>query len=476
MANTVLDLLPTSEIEKWKPGDHVLVIAGTGKCKTTWVKQVLWPYCKARGSSLLTLANRSMLRDDIKNDTDMPVMTYQLLEQQENHEAWRADVIVMDECHSLATDVLLDYRRDMMLRFFENRRTLIVGLTATPVDCVTELFDSDLVYELPRDVSHIESVQIYHGVQHTPSILRAEMSKGGRVLCFVRSSKRGLDIHYEIAGTAFVCSRNAKQWTNKIEAHKHYISKNRHWGPAQALIATKVMDVGVSIEDPDVTSVIVETDDYVVDLIQMIGRIRCRDGQRIRVFICIHPDNQYRNRCKELMETLRFFEDYQMNPGHFAYTGSRFPLILGDGQVNRMMQRYYKQLLRNTQDILTTGAKAILLKQLCNMDITEYDDKPPSKPAPHARRAKMTAELLKIIQPLVGKEFPARLELLEHFDGHVQADRHLLGMPPARLTRKSVNELLEALCLPYRIDYRQYSKGEQRGKHYCIIVNLDENP
>lgn len=88
----------------------------------------------------------------------------------------------------------------------------------------------------------------------------------------------------------------------------------------------------------------------------------------------------------------------------------------------------------------------------------------------------MTAELLKIVQPLVSKEFPARQELLEHFEGHVQVDRHLLGMPPARLTRKSVNELLEALCLPYRIDYRQYSKGEQRGKHYCIIVNPDENP
>lgn len=476
MANTVLDLIPTSEIETWKPGDHVLVIAGTGKCKTTWVKQVLWPYCKAHGLSLYTLANRSMLRDDIQNGTDMPVMTYQLLEQQEDDEAWNADVIVMDECHSLATDVLLDYRRDMMLRFFENKKTLIVGLTATPVDCVTELFDPDLIYEIPRDVSHIESVQTYHGVQHTPNILRAEMSKGGRVLCFVRSSKRGLEIHYEIADTAFVCSRNAKQWTKKIEAHKQYISNNRYWGQAQALIATKVMDVGVSIEDRAVTSVIVETDDYTVDLIQMIGRIRCRDGQRIRVFICIHPEHQYLNRRKELTETLRFFEDYQENPKRFAYTGSRFPLILGDGQANRMMLRCYKQLLQNTQDLLTIGAKAVLFKQLCNMNITEYKDNPPSEPTHHALRAKMADGLLKIIRPLVGKEYPARLELLEHFDGQVQADRHLLEMPPARLTRKSVNELLEALRLPYRIDYRQYSKGEQRGKHYCIIVNLEANP
>lgn len=115
MANTVLDLIPTTEIEKWKPGDHVLVIADTGKCKTTWVKQVLWPYCKTRGLSLFTLANRSMLRNDIQNGTDMPVMTYQLLEQQEDDEAWNTDVIVMDECHSLATDVLFDYHRDSQL-------------------------------------------------------------------------------------------------------------------------------------------------------------------------------------------------------------------------------------------------------------------------------------------------------------------------------------------------------------------------
>ncbi len=475
MKQTVLDLIPVTEIETWKPGDHVLVIAGTGKCKTTWVKQVLWPYCKERGLSLYTLANRSMLRDDIQHGTDMPVLTYQLLEQHPEHPGWDADVIVMDECHSLATDVMLDYQRDMMLDFFQNQKTIIIGLTATPVDCVTALFDSDHVYQLPRDTAHIESVYVYHGVRKTPDILRAEMSKGGRVLCFVRSSQRGLDIHYEIDNTAFVCSKNAKQWTKEIEAHKQSISCKRHWGKAQALIATKVMDVGVSIEDPDVTSVIVETDDYTVDLIQMIGRIRCQVGQCIRVFICILPKTLYRKRRAHLMEALKFWDDYQQNPRLFAYTPQLFPRILTNGQINRMMYLYCKQLVADAENVIAHGAKAVLSKQLCGVALIEYREKKPALPAPHALRTKMVSELLGIIRALLGEEYPDRRELLQHFDGTLQADRHLLGLSSTRLTRKSINELLMVLGMPYQIAYLQYGKGPERGKHFCRIVKIEDS-
>ena len=41
MRKTVLDLLPESVIETWRPGSHILVVAGTGKCKTTWVDGII---------------------------------------------------------------------------------------------------------------------------------------------------------------------------------------------------------------------------------------------------------------------------------------------------------------------------------------------------------------------------------------------------------------------------------------------------
>lgn len=451
----------------------MLVIAGTGKCKTTWVKQVLWPYCKERGLSLYTLANRSMLRDDIQNGTDMPVLTYQKLEQDKYHSAWDADVIVMDECHSLATDIQLDYQRNLMLKLFQSKKTIIIGLTATPVDCVTEMFDSHRVYQLPRDTSQLESVHIYRSVAQTSTILYEEINKGGRILCFVQSSKRGLEIHNAILGTAFVCSRNAKEWNETIELHKKEISRDRHWGPPQVLIATKVMDVGVSIEDPEVTAVIVETDDYTVDLIQMIGRIRCRCGQRIRLYICILPEVYFQEKKTKLEASVRFMEEHQRDPELHAYDRNAFPRLLANGKVNEMYLRYQRQKIRDAEDVLTLGAEAILSRQLCGIRLLEYHEDPTIKPAPHAQAKVIADDLREIVQPLLGKEYPNRHGILQHFNGLLQIGRHCLGLPSTRLTRKSANELLQALDLPYWIDYRQYSKGEKRGKYYCVLVELN---
>lgn len=470
MAKTVLDLIPVSEIEKWQAGDHVLVIAGTGKCKTTWVKQVLWPYCKERGMSLFTLANRSMLRDDIRHGSDMPVLTYQLLEQKADHPAWNANVIVMDECHSLATDILLDYRRNMMLRFFQNKHTIIVGLTATPVDCVTELFDQKHIYIIPRDVEHIKSVQTYRNVNQTASILREEMRRGGRVLCFVRSAKRGRDIHYAVRGSAFVCSRNAEQWTPMIEAHKKAISRDRHWGNPQALIATKVMDVGVSIEDPDVTTVIVETEDYTVDLIQMIGRIRCQKGQRIRLFICILPEVYFQKKLERLKENVDLMETHLADPTEHMYNEHAFPKILMNGQVNEMMLRYYRQLVSDAEEILRLGAESVLSRQLCGLVSAEHREMKHPQRETHAQREQMADELREMIVPLVGKEYEDKQELFDIFDGLIQIDRDALAMPAVRLTRKSINEVLDKLDLPFQIEHRQYTSGPRRGKYYCRLT------
>lgn len=162
-----------------------------------------------------------MLRDDIQNGTDMSVLTYQFLEQieQRNHPAWNADVIVLDECHSLASDIILDYRRDKIRKLFENNHSIVIGLTATPIDCVTDLFDKDHVYSLPRDCSNIESVTAYYRSYDTKTIIEQEAATGGRVLCFVCSSLKGKQLQSEIEASAFICSKNAAQWDKTIELH-----------------------------------------------------------------------------------------------------------------------------------------------------------------------------------------------------------------------------------------------------------------
>lgn len=469
MIKTVLDLLPESVIETWHPGSHILVVAGTGRCKTTWVKQVLWPFCKKRGLTLYALANRSMLRDDIRTGTDMPVLTYQLLEQaeQRNHPAWDADVIVLDECHSLATDVLLDCRRNKILKLFHNPHTIIVGLTATPVACVTKLFDQEYIYQLPRESSHLAAVYVFHREEETQEILMQEMDRGGRVLCFVSSAARGLQLHRKIIGTSFICSRNARQWTPQIEEYKKTISSLRNWGEAQALIATKVMDVGVSIEDENVTSVIVETTDYTVDLIQMIGRIRCANKQSLRIFVRAYSKeriDQLRNGFQKVLQAVHLFECDQEEA---RYGSSAFPLILRDGSRNELAISAVQQMLEDLDRLKEIGASAIVSEQLCNIKVQQYKRERTEK--------RNTCEMIRsdvehIIMRNIGIVFYNKHDLLKQFETFIAP---VLQNDVLRPSRKNVQAVFHRLRLPYSIERKQESRGALRGK-YAYFLKTNE--
>lgn len=468
MANTVLELIPVEEIEKWKPGDHIMISAGTGKCKTTWVKKVLWPYCKARGLSLYTLANRTMLRDDIQNNTDMPVMTYQMLEQVKNkqHPAWNADVIVLDECHSLATDIMLDYRRNKLLRIFENKHTVVIGLTATPVDCVTKLFDPEHLYMIERDFSQIESVFLFTSIYQTTGILESELNRRGRVLCFVRSSKRGKEMQESVPDTAFVCSQSALEWTREIEQRKQYISRNRHWGDARALIATKVMDVGVSIEDPDVTTVIVETYNYSVDLIQMIGRIRCCDGQRIRLYILILPWSAFEKSYAECCKKLESIHAYENNLTELAYESNLFPLILRNGQRNEMMLRYLEQQIKDYKLICEIGAEEVIARILPGLRLRRYESPQPNRLQRLEFNSEQIEKLQKTITDVESKPFSDKNLLLRQFSGFFPT------APKKPINIKDISELFKDFNLPYQIVRKQYGSGKMRGKRYYMVSKL----
>lgn len=464
---TVLDILPASEIEKWNPGDHVLVIAGTGCCKTTWVKQVLWPYCKERGLSLYTLANRSMLRDDISHGSDMPVLTYQLLEQSPNHEAWNADVIVMDECHSLATDVMLDYRRNKMLRFFRNPHTIIIGLTATPVECVTELFDEGKIYRLKRDYSQLESVTLFYKEKDIKAILEQEMKTGGRILCFIRSAAAGLRMHRQTPDTAFICSQNAQQWTPETEKYKKAISKNRRWAEEQVLLATKVMDVGVSIEDPLVTTVIVETEDYTVDLIQMIGRIRCAANQRIRLYIRVFPLSYLERQRKQLVDMRTRIDLLAAEPEELKYEINMFPLILIDGTQNELAVRWLDQQIRDMTSLMERGAETIIREQLCQTEIQVWAGIKSQRAAVGLAVARHQAKA--IIDEIGNRCIYDRKELYSRFTQIVPS---VLNKSSLRPTRNNINEALCHMGLPYCVSYHQQAKGPLRGKYFYRIDRI----
>ena len=294
-----------------------------------------------------------------------------------------------------------------------------------------------------------------------------EMERGGRVLCFVSSAARGLQLHRKIIGTSYICSRNARQWTPQIEEYKKRISSPRNWGEAQALIATKVMDVGVSIEDENVTSVIVETTDYTVDLIQMIGRIRCAKKQKLRVFIRAYSKErieQLRNGCRKLLRAVQMLENDQEEA---RYGSNAFPLVLRDGSRNELAIAAVQQLLEDYDRLKEAGVRTIVSEQLCGIDVQLYKRKRAEK---RAACEMIRSEVEQIIIGHQGKVYYDKADLLKQFEAFVGP---VLQNPALKPSRKNVQAVFQRLQLPYTVERKQESKGVLRGK-YAYYLKRDE--
>lgn len=64
----VKDIIPLSKVKTWSTEDIVLINAGTGKGKTTFVKDILLEFCKENNKTILFLVNRTALREQTNKD------------------------------------------------------------------------------------------------------------------------------------------------------------------------------------------------------------------------------------------------------------------------------------------------------------------------------------------------------------------------------------------------------------------------
>lgn len=292
------------DYKKWRKGDIILIDAGTGSGKTTFIRDVIDPHvCMGllvENRFETVEQNKEYLR---KNEFSIDregcpfistwVTTYQKLEhdiEQDGDSSYfnNRKVIIYDEAHYAITDTFnnkLDTTYKTMVRNIVEGKYIIIFMSATAKTLYKDLREEykSVVedrgnvwteYCIERTYEQIESLSFYKNDETIERFLDRIYGNGEKVIFFSKTKKNALRLHGRYPDSYFTCSKSNYEYRfsndNVIqEIHNNLVTFDR-----QFLFTTKVFDTGIDIKDKSIKYIITDIDDNINTIIQCIGRKR----------------------------------------------------------------------------------------------------------------------------------------------------------------------------------------------------------
>lgn len=344
------------EIAYWNYLDPVFIDAGTGKGKSTFDIEVLIQRAQRLGKNVVILTNRSALNLQQKlavvrcvepeleeqltakgiRDRDIfgntAVLVYQALPRFVNdpsNRAWLENVfyLVADECHYFCADAGFNRNCEYHLKLITKHFTHAIRIyqTATSWDVLYVLAEAEK--SIPYLRERFLAVAGYFGMGHERRFHRYYWEEnfdhvdlhftGGldeitQIICqkprekflvFVDSKERGREFARELGNRAIYLDADSKGSKEMEKLLKDNAFEE------QVLVTTKVLDCGVNIWDNRLRNVVVMTDDR-TSMIQMLGRKRCKPGERVNLYVCDMPRQvllkRHRDGCVPYEAKLRY--------------------------------------------------------------------------------------------------------------------------------------------------------------------------
>ena len=293
--------------KNWRIG-VVLINAGTGTGKTTFVVKTLNEWAEITGTKILYLCNRRALKsqvieqaeaeqkaktldddapDDSAGEEHLDIWTYQALEKMKlyypeklNHFLRQYRYIVADEAHYFMFDAQFNHDTvvsyDALKALWDQK--IVIYMSATADYMFRQLKNMDAVkaeqrYNVDKDTNYVDRLQLYWNEQQLECWLNS-IPDGEKALVFMETTD------------------GVKKWRNKYgDAAVGYCSvHNKNVKKADALsnlkaclnngvlqkkytFTTKVLDNGVDIKDEALKHIFVETWE-IDEAMQMFGRKR----------------------------------------------------------------------------------------------------------------------------------------------------------------------------------------------------------
>lgn len=341
------------ECMEWK-GRKILISAPTGMGKTTFILQSVLPYFRRRRERILFLCNRILLKMQYRNSLleqienyreivqGVTVMTYHQLEEQVKNRSsidglFRGyGAIVCDECHFFYSDS--DYNNYGTYALLQaiacagaTKTLIFMSATMDEVkplieqtlkNCMTVLLRTGRNTEITDtneeilfyDYSRLADYDRFHCVcspdLETACGLMAESPK--KSVIFIDNKERGEELMELLIKTKKVDRRqiavlnadNIDHESNKELINNLTIS---HKLMPKILITTSVLDNGISIQDPDVGNVLIQTESK-CSFLQMLGRVRAEEVDNCNLYFVMRGEKEFSKRKTRYEWELNNFE------------------------------------------------------------------------------------------------------------------------------------------------------------------------
>lgn len=279
------DVINMETVAKWD--GNVVLDGGTGTGKTYFILHTLVPHAVENDLNILFLCNRTALFDAVTRDiqihgiTNIDVMTYQLLEKRgkENKELISFyDYVVCDEFHHV--NEIYNIYTDVSFKWIMETYGQKIFMSATCHNLFSQFLKEGIVtpdqyYYIDKDYSYVKEVKFFSKKNTVFDIITDKLiNNGEKIIYFAGNMENALKVYQQFEDVAsFYCSKHTKNQLalKYLEDNKDAIHNETFDG--QLLVATKALDVGITLKDESIKHIISDVTD-VSSMIQCLGRKR----------------------------------------------------------------------------------------------------------------------------------------------------------------------------------------------------------
>ncbi len=528
------------EYQKWNIGDCIFLEAPTGTGKTTFILKELLPFVKSLNMEILYLSNRFLLKEQIKKEiaekqglpTDLAwlesveeldgitVISYQKLQllcQQEGF-VWeinrRYRYVVCDEIHYLLEDSAFNPEIIRLVRFLKDISSCLICISATLGELkewivwekygvnvrymkwvrendffeylmfpkrfttpMTLIYTTIHSYTIPAH-SVVEKV-VYYAEQEQIIDAIGRSKLGEKWLIFQSNKSKAKELTKKLGDSAALITAEDRENDTIAEIiHEGKFS-------CKVLVATKLLDNGVSLKDSQLKNIIIDTISR-TEFIQMLGRKRCLNANDVvTLYIPQKSKKTFQGYLSpEMQETYDLVEkDFASNEmiakmlcDEKFYSKVRRFFTLEKGQLvkNPLATEYYDRQRKLVDKMITEFSSdefAFIKEQLSWIDMEDTFDE--QNLYTFQQQEEAISHIRDKLAELVGCELcQSEQEELRTFITERANDSRIRTQKGNRLLgKKAINELLQEYTLPFQIEGIY---GKRKGEETFWVVKRRE--
>ncbi|MEI2330796.1 DEAD/DEAH box helicase family protein, partial [Priestia megaterium] len=458
--------------------------------KNYWMRYILLPYALKNNERTLCLSHR---RNTLEQQADyleeykweclrqfrggmFDIKSYQAFQKmiKRNDPIIHSyDYIVCDEAHYFVSDSSFNTQTELSFDFLnENTKTIKIFMTGTSeglyyLPWINKL---EILHEANYYNNQVKDMYRYEQNETVSAVINNEVEKGNKVLIYHNSKDTMCD--FEIGNSKVLHSGNRE---NSLEFKQ--IAETRQF-ECDVLNTTKLMTEATEIKDDSVETIVIHGISDIDTFVQATGRVRT---QKVNVYYKRVSKRSIQAKLRYLEKQLHYFDEFD------RLGETEFIKEYGLDVINKSMKAFYLTTVMDPdshQEYTRLKVHQTGLAYLCyQAEIYEFMDEYGFEaffekyfPNIHyfdlEQLKKEDCIQLDIIDNYIDKKIfkPQQQELVD-----VICNKYGLRAKngSAKVGMKTINSFFEENNIPYVIESKKESKGENRNKMYWLLNELN---